>query len=296
MQYLYKKNSSYIYKRRIPNTNKFYIFNTTFSNYKKASKFVIIFNKITRDIFEYIKQKGKFMSLNFSEIYEILGEYKQKALEEYSNYEEKRHQHIGELFKIKKEDPLLGEIVLNGAEPEVIKVALDSFKTLAIGDYDKTKKHLAKHSKDIIERGTLKLKNLYREIKKNANEVDLSTFLTMLIKAEAEILKEDYLRATHRFSTENIMKANNSNKNYELEDNQSYIGIQQQKYMPITNIVEDFLFSHCGYTTDVLSDSKSNASKVRKVVEIFLDLITDKNMELVSHSITLDILKECFNI
>ena len=296
MQYLYKKNSSYIYKRRIPNTNKFYIFNTTFSNYKKASKFVIIFNKITRDIFEYIKQKGKFMSLNFSEIYEILGEYKQKALEEYSNYEEKRHQHIGQLFKIKKEDPLLGEIVLNGAEPEVIKVALDSFKTLAIGDYDKTKKHLAKHSKDIIERGTLKLKNLYREIKKNANEVDLSTFLTMLIKAEAEILKEDYLRATHRFSTENIMKANNSNKNYELEDNQSYIETQQQKYIPITNIVEDFLFSHCGYTRDVVSDSKSNASKVRKVVEIFLDLIIDKNMELISQSITLDILKECFNI
>lgn len=73
---------------------------------------------------------------------------------------------------------------------KVIKVALDSFKTLAIGDYDKTKKHLAKHSKDIIERGTLKLKNLYREIKKNTEETDLSTFLTMLIKTEAEILKK----------------------------------------------------------------------------------------------------------
>lgn len=59
------------------------------------------------------------MSLNFSEIYEILGEYKQKA-EEYSNYEEKRHQHIGELFKIKKKIHC-GEIVLNGAEPESYK-------------------------------------------------------------------------------------------------------------------------------------------------------------------------------
>ena len=50
MLYIYKKNNTYIYKRRIPNTNKFYTFNTTFNNYKKASKFVIIFNKITIDI------------------------------------------------------------------------------------------------------------------------------------------------------------------------------------------------------------------------------------------------------
>lgn len=47
--------------------------------------------------------------------------------------------------------------------------------------------------------------------------------------------------------------------------------------MPITKITENFLFSHCGYTTDDLSNSKSNASKVKKVVEIFLDMITDKN-------------------
>lgn len=51
------KNNTYIYKKRIPHANKFYSFNATLTNYKKTSKLVITYNKITRDIFEYIKQK-----------------------------------------------------------------------------------------------------------------------------------------------------------------------------------------------------------------------------------------------
>ena len=80
MLYIYKKNNTYIYKRRIPHLNKFYTFNTTFKNYKKASKLVIIFNKITRDIFEYIKQKGKAMAFDFNEVFEVLNDYREKAL------------------------------------------------------------------------------------------------------------------------------------------------------------------------------------------------------------------------
>ena len=113
MLYLYKKQNTYIYKRRIPHTNKFYTFNTTITSYKKASKFVIIFNKLTKDIFKYIKEQGRNMSFDFNEIIGIFDDYKEKALKEYSDYEKKRHQHIGELFKIQKED--LSNEVLNWA-------------------------------------------------------------------------------------------------------------------------------------------------------------------------------------
>ena len=164
----------------------------------------IIFNKITRDIFEYIKQKGKFMALDFNEIFGILNDYKEKALKEYSNYEETRHQHIGDLFKIQKEDPLLGNITLSGGQPEVIITALNSFENLAVGNYNETKKHLKKYGKDIVSRTTPELKNLYQKIRTKENEKDLLDLLGLILKAEAEVLKEDYSRAKNRFSTKTI--------------------------------------------------------------------------------------------
>ena len=66
--YLYKKNRYYFYKRRIPYTNYFYSFNTKLTNCKKATKLVIIFNKLTRNIFEYLKKEGKNLSLDYTEI------------------------------------------------------------------------------------------------------------------------------------------------------------------------------------------------------------------------------------
>lgn len=296
MLYIYKKNNTYIYKRRIPNTNKFYTFNTTFNNYKKASKFVIIFNKITRDVFEYIKQKGKVMSFNFNEVFEVLNDYKEKALLEYSDYEEKRHEHIGQLFKIKKEDPLIGSIILSGGQPEVIETALQSFENLAVGNYNETKKHLKKHGKDIVSRATVDLKQLYGKIRTKDNEKDLLDLLGLILKTEADILKEDYSRAKNRFSTNNGKNTSLNFDNYSTEKRQSFTEEQQKKYMLIEDIAKDFLFNECGYTEEQLSNSKSNASKVRKVVEIFMDIIKDTKKEQTSQSITVEILRECFNI
>ncbi len=296
MLYIYKKNNTYIYKRRIPNTNKFYTFNTTFNNYKKASKFVIIFNKITRDIFEYIKRKGKIMSFDFAEVFEILNDYKEKALLEYSDYEEKRHEHIGQLFKIKKEDPLMGSIILSGGQPEVIETALQSFENLAVGNYNETKKHLKKHGKDIVSRATVELKQLYGKIRTKDNEKDLLDLLGLILKTEADILKEDYSRAKNRFSTNNEKNTSLNFDNYSTEKRQSFTEEQQKKYMLIEDIAKDFLFNECGYTEEQLSNSKSNASKVRKVVEIFMDIIKDTKKEQTSQSISIEILRECFNI
>lgn len=295
MLYIYKKNNTYIYKRRIPNTNKFYIFNTTFNNYKKASKLVIIFNKITRDIFEYIKRKGKVMAFDFNEVFEVLNDYKEKALLEYSNYEDKRHSHIGELFKIKKEDPLMGNITLSGGQPEVIKVALNSFENLAVGNYSETKKHLKKHGKDIVSRATVELKQLYERIRTKDNEKDLLDLLGLILKTEADILKEDYSRAKNRFSLNNENISLNYN-NYPTEKRQSFTEEQQKKFMLVEDIVRDFLFNECNYSEENINNSKSNASKVRKVVEIFIDIIKDTKKDQTSQSITLELLKECLNI
>lgn len=296
MLYIYKKNNTYIYKRRIPNTNKFYTFNTTFNNYKKASKFVIIFNKITINIFEYIKRKGKVMAFDFNEVFEVLNDYKEKALLEYSDYEENRHEHIGQLFKIKKEDPLMGSIILSGGQPEVIETALQSFENLAVGNYNETKKYLKKHGKDIVSRATVDLKQLYGKIRTKDNEKDLLDLLGLILKTEADILKEDYLRAKNRFSPNNEKYTSLNFDNYSTEKRQSFTEEQQKKYMLIEDIAKDFLFNECGYTEEQLSNSKSNASKVRKVVEIFVDIIKDTKKEQTSQSISIEILRECFNI
>ena len=296
MLYIYKKNNTYIYKRRIPNTNKFYIFNTTFNNYKKASKLVIIFNKITRDIFEYIKRKGKVMAFDFNEVFEVLNDYKEKALLEYSNYEDKRHEHIGQLFKIKKEDHLMGNIILSGGQPEVIETALQSFENLAVGNYTETKKHLKKHGKDIVSRATVELKQLYERIRTKDNEKDLLDLLGLILKTEADILKEDYLRAKNRFSPNNEKYTSLNFDNYSTEKRQSFTEEQQKKFMLVEDIVRDFLFNECNYSEEDINNSKSNASKVKKVAEIFIDIIKDTKKDQTSQSITLELLKECLNI
>ena len=142
MKYLYKKNRYYFYKRRIPNTNYFYSFNTKLTNSKKASKLVIIFNKLTRDIFDYIKSQGKLVSFNITEIINVLDDYKEQALIEGKELEELRHNHLSELFKIEKEDPLLGKIRLSGGQPEVIDKALTTFEHLGVGVYSEIKSPL----------------------------------------------------------------------------------------------------------------------------------------------------------
>ncbi len=239
------------------------------------------------------------MSFDFAEVFEILNDYKDKALKEYSDYEEKRHKHIGQLFKIKKEDPLMGVITLSGGQPEVIEVALNSFENLSVGDYSQTKKHLKRHGKDIILRTTVELKQLYERIRTKENEEDLLDFLAILLKAESEILKEDYSRAKNRFSPNSHNKVLKDFDNYEtreIQNTKSFVEEQQKNYLLIEDITKDFLFKECGYTNENINDSKSNGLKVKKIVEILIDIIEDTKKEQTSQSITFEILKECINI
>lgn len=291
MKYLYKKNRYYIYKRRIPNTSGFFIFNTKMLNYKRASKLAIIFNKLTRDVFEYIK-KGDPLLFKHDEVVKVLDSYKEQALIENQELEEQRHNHLSRLFKIEKEDPILGKIRLSGADPEVIDKALSTFKYLGTGSYSEIKSPLKKHGKDVVKRGTSELKVLYDKLRKSKTENDLLYFLSMLFKTEAEIIKEERIRAIARFETDDIQ---NDNKTPSV-DSKSYTEEQKHKYKSIDDIEKDFLYNYCNYTEEVLNNSKTNASKVRKISNILTHFIKDRKKEHTAQGITVEVLKDIIRI
>lgn len=295
--YLYKKNRYYFYKRRIPNTDYFYSFNTKHTNCKKASKLVIIFNKLTRDIFEYIKSQGKPLPFNITEIINVLDNYKEQALVENKQLEELRHNHLSELFKIEKEDPILGKIKLSGGQPEVIDKALQTFEHLAVGSYQQIKTPLKKHGKDIVKRSTTELKELYNRLRNSTNEKDLLDFLSMLFKTEAQILKIDRQRAFNRFG-DSLIPLNEKSFNTEPNniDSTSYTNEQKQKYKSIEEIEKDFLYNYCNYTDEILNNSKTNGAKVKKISEILTELIKDRKKEHTAQSITIDTLREVIKI
>lgn len=292
MKYLYKKDRYYFYKRRIPNTNYFYSFNTKLTNSKKASKLVIIFNKLTRDIFDYIKSQGKLVSFNITEIINVLDDYKEQALIEGKELEELRHNHLSELFKIEKEDPLLGKIRLSGGQPEVIDKALTAFEHLGVGVYSQIKTPLKKHGKDVAKRGTKELKELYGRLRNSTNERDLLDFLSMLFKTEAQILKVDKERAINRFGDSFIPSSNTENN----INSTSYTQEQKQKHISIEEIENDFLYNYCNYTDEILNNSKTNGAKVKKVTEILTELIKDRKKEHTAQAIKVDILREIIKI
>ena len=131
MLYIYKNNTGYIYKRRIPKTDKFFVFQIS-RNKKTAVKIVTYFNALSKDFFLFLKREC--MQWNIVEILDILESYKAKALKEYESLEEQRHISLSKVFKTTKIIPNLGEVTLSGADPEVIVKALEVYKYLSICD------------------------------------------------------------------------------------------------------------------------------------------------------------------
>ena len=114
----------------------------------------------------------------------------------------------------------------------------------------------------------------------------------MLFKTEAEILLTDKQRVINRFS-DNFTQYNTNVKN---SSSDSYIEEQIYKNIPIEEVETDFLYNTCSYTSKMLDDSKSNASKVRKITQILTDYIKDKKREPITNSITIDVLREIIKI
>ena len=243
MKYLYTNGRGYIYKRRIPRLNTFFTFPIKLSNKKKVRKVVITFNKISYNFFSELK--GTDLALNNKEIYLILNDYKDRALEENTKFEKSRHKHFGDLFKITESDPILGNLKLDGGHPKVIEPALNSLKNLAAGDLIANKKIILSFGKDIIKRTTLDLKNLFSKIRTKENEEDLITFLAMLIKTESQLLQEDFLRASQRFGTQRAITNTNHLEpliNNELSTNHGYTSEGTVENELLETVYEEFYF------------------------------------------------------
>ena len=294
MKYLYQNGNTYLYKRRIPNTKKFYTFNTKTKNAKKAYRISLLFNKLSYNLFEYIKRQGKEMALDFQAAYSILGEYKIKALNEEDNHLEKsRHSHLGTLFKIEEQNPILGTIQLDGASPKVIKPAIETFEMLAFCSMNDNKKHLLKMGKQIIKRSTPEIKHLFSKLRDD--EEALLSFIQLLLKSESEILQTDYQRAIDRFGLD---KKSDSTSLHSTTQSQSFIEEQKKNYTPLDDIVDDYLFSEtaCDYKREDLEASRKQCYKMNKIIEVLIDYLHNKNSKATSKDITLKSISAVFDI
>lgn len=294
MKYVYKNGISYIYKRRIPNTNKFYIFNLKTKNNKRAIKITIIFNKLTFDIFNIIKIKGNSVKFDYNEVINALDYYRDKALEEYHDLEKQRHQHLESLFKIEEQDPLLGVRYLSGGDPKLIEQALISFKNLSLANFQdsRNKSIMLKIGKEVVKRATPEIKNLFSKLRDS--DEDLYAFLSLLFKTESEVLKIDHLRANERFNPKFNYK-NTSNLN--TSNNQSsYIEQSKKENETLETITKDFLFNYCSYVEKDLEDSKSQCAKSSKMTDLFLDFMKDNVNQMIVKNINFNLLKECISL
>ena len=123
------------------------------------------------------------------EIQSHLSEYMEKALEEYSELEEKRHKH----FKHKTYSKVLDRLVeVDGGHPDAIGHWIETLKEIVFLNNANTRK---KHFKDIFKRTNLDA-TYYRDLTSREKE----TYEALLLKTEASILQEDFLRAEERFN------------------------------------------------------------------------------------------------
>ena len=296
MKYLYLNGKSYLYKRRMPYSKKFYTFNTQTNNKKMAYKISLLFNKLSYTLFEYIKQQGKDMALDYQEAFLILGEYKDKAInEQKKEYETTRHKHFGDLFNVKEEDPIFGSIKLDGSAPEVVELARTSLKRLANCSANDHKTKIIKLGKQIVKRSTPEIKNLFSKLRDD--EEALLDFLQWLFKTESQILQIDEGRSMARFgSGEN--KHNSVSTNNQPTQNTSFIETQKMNYTPLEELVDDFLFSpsECNYKREAFEDHQSQCHKMSNAVSMLIDYLYAKNSKATAGDITIEAISTVLDI
>lgn len=204
MKYLFKNNCGY-YKfcRKIPKTNKQFIFSLYTKEYNVSKEIISIFSLKSNSYFLYIKtlSKEKIVSL----IYEIenqLNEYKKQSMVEYSNLEKERQLHYSIKQKIDNEN---GYKVIDGSNPEPIKYWIKELSKYISGE--KTDRKLQEFGKSILKRTTLELKQYYQSLN---NTNDKITFLQKLIKTESDLLRTDYTRWRENFDLDYVVDKDKS--------------------------------------------------------------------------------------
>jgi len=199
MKYMFLNSYGY-YKfcRKLPYTNKQFIFSLHCKDYSISKEIVSIFILKSNPYFKYLKtlSKGKVMEI----IYEIenqLNEYKKQALQEYSELEKSRQLQ----FSLKNEN---GKYV-DGSNPEPIKHWMKELSKYISGEY--SQRELQEFGKKVLKRTTIELKQFFSSLSDNENKI---IFLQKLIKTESDLLKTDFTRWRENFDVDYIVEQNKS--------------------------------------------------------------------------------------
>lgn len=182
IKYIFKNAAGYYkYCRKIPNSQKQFVFSLKTKNIKLAKKIVSSFQIKSNSYFLYLKNLSKEeILIRSNEIIEALDAYKNEAMVEDSSFEMSRHIH----FTHNKLDGSYLESILYWRD-ELIKY----------NSRGKTPKQTDEFVKKILSRSTIALKEFYKTI---TNE-EKWFFRERLFKTEAALLKMDKRRFNKHF-------------------------------------------------------------------------------------------------
>lgn len=226
MKYILKNKCGY-YKfcRKIPHTNKQFIFSLKTKNAKISKKIVSIFLIKSNHYFLYLQTINKEDIMDLLEkINTTLQDYKNQAMIEYTDFEKSRQLH----FSLKNDN----NITLDGSQPEPIKYWLDELSKYIGGA--KSEREMNEFGKKVLKRATIGLKQLFQEI---SNKDDKLIFLQKLIKAEADLLMIDHQRWQDKFDIEHIAKKDNSGQMNAILNHLKTIQDTLVSPQPNTNII-----------------------------------------------------------
>lgn len=193
MKYLFIQDSYYHFRRRIPNTTKNFTFKCKTQNGRIAIKIAALFLSKAEPLFQILKSESTAEIMdNFQIIMDLLLEYRDKALIEYSEFEKERHTQFTCVSKKGKQ--------LDGGHPKCIKKWL---KTLQDAVYSSDPENNYKlYFNDIFKRTGID-ELLYDTL--SSEEKEIIQFET--VKKEAYILSEDYYRAKQRFDPDYTLQS-----------------------------------------------------------------------------------------
>lgn len=193
MKYLFKQNNYYYFRRKIPNTDINFTFSLNTKNVKLGKILGSIFLKKSEPLFTVLKyeEKTTIMS-NFVEIKKLLLDYKDKAREEYSEFEEERHKHFTCTTKKGKNR--------DTSHPKCAKKWLDKILDI-ISDKSINNHQELEHFKEIFKRTKID-KSLYDSL--TDKEKRIIQYKTL--KTESEILVNDYKLSQYRFNPETLLQ------------------------------------------------------------------------------------------
>jgi integrase len=259
VKYVFKNQSGYKFCRKIPNSDKQFVFSLKTKNAKIAKKISSLFLIKSFSYFLLLQNLTREeIVIRFPEIEDALKVYKHEALKEYSTLEKQRHEHLS--FENK-----------DGAHPDSIKHWSEEFHGHVCGQ--KTERQTHELGKKILARASQHLKVFYQTI----TDEERTIFFQLLLKNETKILKQDLKRAKEYFDLDYQLEEDKSNKFEQIVQQLMLNNVlsgsmgnkDQSDSMEVVTIKtnEEMLAEFCK-TPDVKAKTKHELQKVHSSIEV----------------------------